>query len=67
MSKMNYPRRKVVDAHKGLFWSNYWTCKLSCGHIEVAYGRNNPAALQREPPKTVGCRQCWKEKRGLSK
>lgn len=52
---------KVISARKvGFLSSNYFECKLSCGHEAIAYGRIPVGGFQPTAPKTCKCPVCKK-------
>lgn len=55
-------RRKVVSARLSMVsgCTEYWVCRLDCGHEETAYGAvpRGAADNRKMPPKTCTCFKC---------
>lgn len=55
MTKVAYPRRKVVSASES---RGYFNCTLACGHSATAYGIRSAGDPVPRAPKTCSCREC---------
>jgi len=63
-TKRKFPRRKVVSSYKsGSISSNWFTCKLECGHEVPCNGRvpRGQRYGQQVAPKTSECIKCYNE------
>jgi hypothetical protein len=58
-TKLSQFRRKVVSASRDRTLGPWFTCTLSCGHLQDAYEVKPRGKLMGEAPKTSACQTCF--------